>query len=309
MPIQVKVPIATAVVDQNPACVVKAEFTDGAAIIHLDARRQDHRRILGLPRGTTLHWVKETREYEVQELSGFPWPIRYRVVTSDAWYSGPDGLRVHYSPPIYGLDPRAKVSEAVKRAAVLLIVIAAIGFRRTAWLLRELFRVETSKSSLARWTKEVAEELPSPDEIVRILNEEKPITEGHFDEIFPRGKRSGCVLVLKDEHGRIVATEEIEERSAEEVKPFLERVRDLGLQIKTFYIDTCNTYRKAIPLVFPQAKIQLDNFHIIQNVWRHLWKHFVRRRRTIAARAEKVPPRGTRRNSRRSRGPCGRTAT
>jgi hypothetical protein len=31
------------------------------------------------------------------------------------------------------------------------------------------------------------------------LNHKQPITEAHFDELFPRGS-SGCVLVLKDEH-------------------------------------------------------------------------------------------------------------
>jgi hypothetical protein len=144
MPIEVKVPIATAVVEENPACVVRAEFTEGAAVIHLDARRQDHRRTLGLPRRTKLHWSKETREYDAQELSAFPWPIRYHVVTADAWYADPEGKRVHYSPAILGLDPRAKVSDTVKRAAVLLVVIAAIGYRRVAWLLQELFSVSTS---------------------------------------------------------------------------------------------------------------------------------------------------------------------
>src|SRR5207247_2103152 len=124
--------------------------------------------------------------------------------------------------------------------------------------------------------KDVAAQLPSKEEMVQLLNEEKPITEGHFDEIFPKGKAGpGCVLVLKDEHGRVVVTQRVAERTEEAVKAFLEWVRDVGLRINTFYIDTCQAYRKAIPLVFPQARIQLDNFHIIQNVWRHIWKFFV----------------------------------
>ena len=288
MPVTLKVPIATAVVDDNPSCVVGAEFKDGAAIIRLDARRQDHKTVLDLDKTPKVHWSKDTREYEAQELSSFPWPIRYQVITADAWYEDDEGNRVHYSPPILGLDPRAKVSDAVKRAAVLLTVIAAIGYRRVAWLLLELFRVSTSKSALARWIKDVASELPSKDELVQLLDDDKPITEGHFDEIFPRGNGRGCVLVLKDEHGRIVVTQHVESRDEEHVKPFLETIKDLGLRIKTFYIDTCNVYRKVIPIVFPEARIQLDNFHIIQNVWRHIWKFFVRRRREVAARAEKV---------------------
>jgi hypothetical protein len=288
MAITLKVPISTDVIEDNAAAVVGAEFEDSVAVIRLDARRLNHRQILGIGRGVKLHWSKEARTYEAQELSSFPWPIRYRVTTADAWYLGPDGARVHYSPPILGLDAHAGVSEAVKRAAILLTVIGAIGYRRVAWLLQELFRVCTSKSSLARWVKDVAEQLPSKEDMVQILNEQKPITEAHFDEIFPRGRAgSGCVLVLKDEHGRIFATQRVAERTEEAVKGFLTWVRDLGLGIKTFYIDTCQAYRKAIPQIFPGVRIQLDLFHIIQNVWRHIWKFFVTRRRAIKAAAEK----------------------
>lgn len=286
MPVTIKVQLSTAVIERNPECVLRSEFKDGVAIIYLDAGRQDHRKLLNLARGKKLHWTNDTREYEAQEISSFPWPIRYHVTTADAWFAGDDGSRVHYSPPIHGLDPRAGVSDAVKRAAVLLTVIGAIGYRRVAWLLQELFRVTTSKSALARWVKDVASQLPSKEEIVHLLDEQKPITEGHFDEIFPRGKMGGCVLVLKDEHGRIVVTEQIESRDEAHVKPFLEKIKDMGLKIRTFYIDTCAVYRKVIPQVFPDAKIQLDLFHIIQNVWRHLWKFFVHRRREIAANAE-----------------------
>ncbi|MFH0946789.1 MAG: transposase [Planctomycetota bacterium] len=287
MAVTFKVPITTAVLEDNPEAVVGTEFENGVAVILLDARRLKHREILGIGRGVKLHWSKDARTYEAQELSSFPWPIRYRVTTADAWYVGPDGARVHYSPPIRGLDSHSGVSQAVKRAAVLLAVIGAIGYRRVAWLLQELFRVCTSKSALARWVKDVAAQLPSKAEMVQILNEQKPITEGHFDEIFPRGRAGpGCVLVLKDEHGRIVATQRVVERTEEAVKVFLEWLRDRGLGIKTFYIDTCRAYRNAIPQVFPGVRIQLDLFHIIQNVWRHLWKFFVARRRAIKANAE-----------------------
>jgi hypothetical protein len=288
MVVTLKVPISTAVIEDNPSCVRGAEYRDKVAVILLDARGQNHRKILGISRRTKLHWSKDTREYEAQELSSFPWPIRYHVTTADAWYLDKEGSRVHYSPPILGLDSHAEVSDAVKRSAIILIVIGAIGYRRAAWLLWELFRVSTSKSALARWVKDVASKLPSKEEMVRLLDEDMPITEGHFDEIFPRGKAGGPVLVLKDEHGRIVVTEQVESRDEEHVKAFLEKVKAMGLKIRTFYIDTCQAYRNAIPAVYPNALIQLDLFHIIQNVWRHIWKFFIRRRREIAARAKKV---------------------
>ena len=288
MAVTLQVPISTAVIEHNPSCVVRAEFENNCAVIYLDLRRQDHQKILGMGSRPKLHWSKETRTFEAQELSAFPWPIRYHVTTADAWYHDGESDRVHYSPSLLGLDSYAKVSDAVKRAGVLLVVIGAIGYRRVTWLLKELFQVDTTKSSLARWVKDVAAQLPSKEEIVARLNEERPITEAHFDEIFPKGRAGpGCVLVIKDEHSRIITSERIEQRDEEHVKAFLERFQALGLRIRTFYIDTCATYRKVIPQVFKEARIQLDYFHIIQNVWRHLWKFFVSRRKAIASSAEK----------------------
>lgn len=289
MPVSIEVPISTAVIEDNAGCVVGSEFKDGAAIVYLDLRKQNHREILGIGKNVKLHWSKDTRSYEVQELSGFPWPLRYHVTTAEAWYhNAADGNRVHYTPPVVGLDPRAKVSHALQRASVLLIVIGAIGYRRASWLLGALFQVRTSKSALSRWVKDVANELPSQEEIARCLDEDKPITEAHLDEIYPRGRPGpGCVLVIKDEHGRILIAERVENKDAENVRRFLERFKSLGLAIKTFYIDHCETYRKVIPNVFPGVRIQLDYFHIIQNVWRHIWKYFVSFRRKVKARSEK----------------------
>lgn len=286
MALTVKVPVSTAVLEDNPRCVRRAEYKCDAIVISLDARKQNHHEILGIEKRIKLRWSQEVRTYEAQELSSFACPMRYHVTTADAWYTDREGKRVHYTPQIRGLDSYAKVSEVAKRAAVLLIVIGAVGYRRAAWLLEELFRLAVSKSALARWVKDVANRLPSKEEMVQLLNEDKPITEAHLDEIFPKG-HDGPVLVVKDEHGRIFASKRVEKRDESHVKCFLEWLKGLGLGIRTFYIDTCQTYRKTIPQVFEGVRIQLDYFHIIQNVWRHLWKFFVSRRKKIARNAEK----------------------
>jgi transposase-like protein len=74
------------------------------------------------------------------------------------------------------------------------------------------------------------------------------------------------VLVLKDEHGRIVAAQEVEKRDEEHTKPFLVRLKRLGLEITVFYIDHWQAYCNAIGMVYPQAEIQYDYFHILQNI-------------------------------------------
>jgi len=98
-----------------------------------------------------------------------------------------------------------------------------------------------------------------------------------------------CVLVIKDEHGRILATEPVKKRDEETVKPFLQRMKNLGLSYTTCYTDGCRAYFNAIRAVFcHKVAIQYDYFHVIQNAWKHLWKWSCAHRRDIKSRAEKV---------------------
>lgn len=287
MALYVTIPVSTEVIERNPDCKISGAYENGVVMITIDTRHQNHHERLGLGRKKKLHWSQE-HCFEVQELSGLGWPIRYRVLSLEGYYVNREGIRVHFTTRANGIDSYRRVSEVLMRAAVLLVVIAGVGYRRASWLLEHLFQVEVSKSALQRWVEEIADQLPSGDEIIRRLNQKKPITEAHFDEIFPKG-RDQCVLVLKDEHGRIVATQEVDKKDEESVKSFLQRMKDLGLNLESFYIDGCRAYFNAIRGVFGQAvRIQYDYFHIIQNAWRQLWKWAVAHRRQLKARSEEV---------------------
>jgi hypothetical protein len=102
----------------------------------------------------------------------------------------------------------------VLRLGVFLCVIAGLGSRQASWLMQVLFRVTVSKSAIDRWIDEVADGLASEDETIKLPHQQKPITQGRFDEVFPLGTQS-CVVVLKDEHGRIVTAQEVKKRDAE----------------------------------------------------------------------------------------------
>lgn len=286
MSLYVTVPISTEVIESNPDCVFRAAYEEGVLMITIDTRGQNVHQRLGLSTKTRLHWGKDN-SFEAQELSAMAWPIRYRVLTRDGYYLQ-DAERVHFTTWAHGLDARRSASEVLMRAAVLLFVVAGIGYRRVSWLLAQLFWVEVSKSALHRWVEAIVQSLPSADEILKTLNEKLPIREGHFDELFPRGSEA-CVLVLKDEHGRILGVEDVKTRDEENVKPFLEHFKTLGLQFQAFYIDGCIAYYNAIRSVFGAAvAIQYDYFHIMQNAWRKLWKWAVQHRRQYKARSEQV---------------------
>jgi hypothetical protein len=270
MALHVTVPVSTEVIESNPDCIIRGAYEEGVLMITIDTRGQNIHQRLGLDKKTQLHWGSE-HVFEVQELSALAWPLRYRVLTRDGYYVK-DGQRVHFTTTAKGIDARRAASEVLVRAAVLLVVVAGVGYRRAAWLLMQLFHVETSKSALCRWVEEVADSLPSSEERVVALNKKQSITEAHFDELFPRGSPR-CVLVLKDEHGRLLATEEVDKRDEETVKPFLQRMKALGLELKAFYIDGCKAYYNAIRSIFgPSVAIQYDYFPILQNAWRPLWK-------------------------------------
>ena len=287
MALSVTIPISTEVVENNPDCRIDGQYEKGRVLITVDTRHQNHYQRLGISTHTELHWGDEYT-YEVQELSGFSWPIRYVVRARPGYYLDRQGQRVHFTTQATGIDSRRKVSAVLMRAAVLLVVIAGAGYHKTSWLLSQLFQVVVSKSALHRWVDEVASQLPDGDEIIRRLNEKHAIHEAHFDEWFPKGV-DDCVLVVRDEHGRIITTQAADKKDEKSVKPFLQRLQRLGLKLNTFYIDGCQAYYNAIRAVFgKKVQIQYDYFHIIQNAWRRLWKWAVAHRRQFKKRSEKV---------------------
>lgn len=280
----IELPVTTEVLEQNTDLCPSGKAEENKIIIEFDTRQRDYHSLFKLKRKVEIRWINE-RTFDVQELSGFAWPIIYRITTADGYYPDEQGRRVYFTPEIHGLSTQRKVSDVVLRLGVFLCIIAGLGARQASWLMHVLFQITVSKSALDRWVDEVADALPCADEMVKLLHQHKPITNGHFDEIFPLGTPS-CVVVLKDEHGRIVAAQEVQKRDQEHVLPFLERLKGLGLDLKTFYIDHWQAYANAIKAVYPQANIQLDYFHILQNIWRKVWGEFRSHRRDLKERGE-----------------------
>jgi len=289
-PVQATIPIETEVVRLHRDLVTGARYEAGEGlVVCLDVRRRRWRKQLGLPKGARVRW-EDVRTVDVQELSSFLVPLRYRVTFGDGVWEDKKGERHYFgvNEHLDGLDLKRCVTTVTLRAAVLLAVLACVGLRSVSWLLRELFHVEVSKSSLGRWVVEAAAHLPDAEGMAKRLHQDQPITQAHLDEIFPRGRGKGCVMVVKDEHGRIVATEEVEERTKDNVVAFLRKLKSWGLEFTAFFIDGCKAYRQAIPVVYPQAAIQYDYFHIIQNIWRHLRRAMVRHRKALKSQAKEA---------------------
>jgi len=289
--VNVTVPLKTEVIREHSQLVTGTEFVEGKGIfVALDVRRAPWMKILDLPRSTQVHWA-DVRTVEIKELSSLFTKITYRLTYGDGWYTSQAGERQYFAlqPHLHGIDLVRQCTTATLRAAVLLAVMAGVGLRSVCWLMGLLFHVEISKSSLDRWVKECAAQLPDAAGMVRELVAVKPITEGNFDEIFPLGQRpKKCTLILRDEHGRIFAAEEVEQRDEVTVTAFLKKVKSWGLDLQAFYVDGCEAYRKAIQAVFPNAKIQYDYFHVIQSIFKKLRRALVAHRKDIQARSTQV---------------------
>jgi hypothetical protein len=288
---RIMVPLETEVVRAHRGWLTGVKLErDCGLIVELDVRRQAWGKVLGCSRDQKVHWA-DVRTIDIRELSSISWPIFYRVTYGDGWYVGKDGKRVYFplQPHLPEIDLARQCTQVTLRAAVLLAVLGGVGVRCVCWLLKLLFHVEVSKSALDRWTQECADALPDAAEMAKVLHVAKPITEAHFDEIFAVGQRpKPCTMVLRDEHGRIFAIEQIERRTTETVTAFLQKVKGWGIVPRTFYVDGCEEYRAAIRIVFPDAVIQYDLFHVIQSVTKKLWKAVVSRRKDIKRRGEEA---------------------
>jgi hypothetical protein len=285
------VPLRTEVMHEHQALVTKIEFTDTEGyLIHLDARRAKWGKILKLPPQTKIHFA-DVRTTDINDLSSLRNRLTYRLTHGDGWYLKEDGERQYFplQPHLSGIDIERGCTTTALRAAVLLAVFSGVGVRTTCWLMSLLFLFPVTKSSLQRWIKDCASRLPDLEWMVKKLNSLKKITDISIDEIFPKGmKPKQCVLVLRDQLGRILFLTELEERTEAAVVKILEKLKEWGISPDAFYMDGCVAYRNAVASVFPKAKIQYDYFHVIQCLFKKLWKSVVERRKNIKARSKLV---------------------
>jgi len=285
----VTVPLETAVTRKNRDLITKVHHTTAEGIVvEMDVRKGNWQRMLGVPERTNVYWA-DIRQIHIRELSVMPWAISYRLTYGDGWYRGPDGRKIYFGiqKHLQEIDLERECSKTTIRAAVLLCILGGIGFQCVSWMMKLLFHCDISKSALDRWVRTSAKELPDQRGMAQALNADKKISECHIDEYYGVGRKpKACTLVLKDEHGRIFAAREVEEKTRDKVVEFLREVKEWGLQIAHLYMDGCKEYRDAARIVFPEATIQYDYFHIIQNIWKKLWKELMGRRRRIKERGE-----------------------
>src|SRR4029434_8079594 len=221
----------------------------------------------------------------IHELSTFHNPLKYRFIVAQGSSLDDKNQRVYFTPEIKGVSTSQHMSHSVIRLACYLAVVCGVSLRHIALLFSALFLIPITKSSIKRWIDAIGTHLPTPEEMLQQFLALTPVTECHIDGYYPLGT-DHCVMVVKDEHDRILITHEAASENGEDARKFLQQIKDLGLNVTAAFSDYSQSFTEAIKAVWPHARFQADHFHTVKNIWGHLKKALLSYRRKVKAQGE-----------------------
>jgi len=283
MAVTVQIQFESVVTQMYQDVFVGSSIENGTTFIQFDLRKLDFQREFGTT--STIYWPKEFYVVDVHELSTFHNPIQYRFILAQGYYFDEDGQRIEFTPAIKGVSTSQHMSHSIIRLSCYLSVVFGISLRRIALLFSYLFLIPISKSSIKRWIDQIGSNLPTQDEMLKQLLVLKPVTQCHIDGYYPMGT-DNCVMVVRDEHDRILMTYETKSENGADARKFLKRLKALGLNVTSAFSDYSESFTSAIKEVFPHARFQADHFHTVKNIWKHLKKSLLSYRRKIKANGE-----------------------
>jgi hypothetical protein len=283
MAVTVQMQFESVVTEMYQDAFVGSSIENGTTIIQFDLRQLDFQRALGTT--STICWRQEPYHVDIHELSTFHNPIVYRFIVAQGSYLNDQHQRVYFTPEIKGVSTSQHMSHSVIRLACYLAVVCGVSLRHIALLFSVLFLIPITKSSIKRWIDDIGVHLPTPEDILRHLLALTPTTECHIDGYYPRGT-DHCVMVVKDEHDRILITHEAASENGEDARQFLQKLKALGLNVTAAFSDYSQSFTEAIKAVYPHARLQADHFHTVKNIWGHLKKSLLSYRRNIKAKGE-----------------------
>ena len=280
MAVTVQMQFTSAVTELYQDAFVGSAMENGTTIIQFDLRQHDFHEELGTE--ATICWRQESYHVDVHAWSTFHNPMTYRFIVAQGSYVNDQDQRMYFTPTIKGVSTSQHMSHSVIRLACYLAVVCGVSLRHIALLFSALFLIPITKSSIKRWMDDIGTHVPTPEEMLRQLLALTPATECHIDGYYPLGT-DHCVMVVKDEHDRILMPHEVASENGEDARQFLQHVKDLGLHVTAAFSDDSQSFTEAIKAVFPHARLQADHFHTVKNIWGHLKKSLLSYRRKVKA--------------------------
>jgi hypothetical protein len=215
MAVTVQMQFESAVTEIYQDAFVGSSIENGTTIIQFDLRKHDHQRELGTQ--ARLCWRNASYHVDVHELSTFHNPMTYRFLVAQGSYRDDQHQRMYCTPAIQGVSTAQHMSHSVIRLACYLAVVCGVSLRHIALLFAVLFLIPMTKSSIKRWMDDIGSQLPTPEEMLQQLLALTPATECHIDGSYPLGTDT-CVMVVKDEHDRILITHEAASENGEDAR-------------------------------------------------------------------------------------------
>jgi Transposase len=283
MAVTVQMQFASAVTEMYQKAFVGSSLENGATIIQFDLRQLDFQRELGTT--SPIWWRQDVYHVDIHELSTCHNPIKYRCIVAQGYYLNDPKQRVYFTPDIQGVSTSQHMSKSIIRLCCYLAVVCGVSLRQIALIFSALFLIPITKSSIKRWIDDIGSHVPPPEEMLRQLLAIAPATECHLDGYYPLGT-DHCVMVVKDEHDRILMTHEAASEHGDEARQFLQQLKDRGLKGTAAFSDYSQSFTEAIKAVFPHARFPADHFHTVKIVWGHLKKSLLSYRRQIKASGE-----------------------
>lgn len=210
----------SAVTQMYQDAFVGSSIENGTTIITCDLRQRDFHHELGAP--STLAWRKEAYHVDVHALSTFHNPIKYRFILAQGYYLDSQNQRMYFTPEIKGVSTAQHMRHSSIRLACYLAVVCGVSLRHMALIFASLFLIPLTKSSIKRWIDDIGSNLPNQEEMLQPLLAITPATECHSDGYYPRGTDNG-VMVVKDEHERLLMTHEAGSENGAEARKFLQK--------------------------------------------------------------------------------------
>jgi len=220
MAVTVQMQFESAVTEMYEEAFVGSAIENGTTMIIFDLRQLNFQQKLGTT--SEICWRKDFYHIDIHELSTFHNPIKDRFIVAQGSYLNNQNQRVYFTPDIQGVSTSQHMSKSIIRLACYLAVVCGVSLSHLALLFSVLFLIPITKSSIKRWIDDIGSPLPTPEQMLQQLLTLLPVTECHIDGSYPLGT-DHCVMVVKDEHDRILITHEAASENGDDAKQFLQR--------------------------------------------------------------------------------------
>jgi transposase len=235
-------------------------------------------------RKKTAHW-KLVKDLDSQQ----PRVLKVQVVYAKCLNSACS--MKSFALPTPGIDRYQRATTRLQAEAIAGLIDDNSTLGKTAARLNRSLNTTASTSAIDRWKHRAAAEV-SFREIVEALGFSGVLA---IDEFKPSRSKTFDLIACDALRDRILYLETLPKWAAwktgtvshGDLEAFLRRLHDLGVHPWAIIFDMATVYPKQARKVFPEALIQFDYFHVVQELFRWCRNALIRFRKDLQAQGRK----------------------